>query len=107
MLYYIAILSPSAVESKLTAHAAPPSNRPPSRPRTFMELTEALQNFEYDSNDPKNLRSVLDRLFSCDGVKLCHINANGEITTVDESSTLRKICLDQDVSQNLDTTYFM
>lgn len=45
VLYYIVILSPSAVESKLTAHAAPPSDRPPSRPRTFMELTEALEEF--------------------------------------------------------------
>lgn len=107
VMHHIAALSPSASESNLASKVAPASNRVPSRPRTFMELAEALQNFEYDFNDPKNLPSVLELLFSCDGVTLYHINANGEVTTADESSTLRIIRLDQDLNQNLDATFFM
>lgn len=108
VMHHIAILSPSASESNLVARAASASNETASgRPRTFMELAEALQNFEYDFNDPKNLPSVLELLFSCESVKLYHINASGEVTTADESSTLRIIRLDQDVDRNLDATYFM
>lgn len=74
------------------------------RPRTFMELAEALQNLEYNSAE---LPSVLELLFSCDGITLYHINANGDVTTTDESSTLRIIRLDQDLEQNFEATYFM
>lgn len=74
------------------------------RPRTFMELAEALQNLEYNS---AVLPNVLELLFSCDGVTLYHINVNGEVSTTDESSTLRIIRLDQDLKQNFEATYFM
>lgn len=74
------------------------------RPRTFMELAEALQNLEYNSTV---LPSVLELLFSCDGVVLYHINVNGEVSTTDESSTLRIVRLDQDLEQNFEATYFM
>lgn len=74
------------------------------RPRTFMELAEALQNLEYNSAE---LPSVLELLFSCDGVKMYHINVNGEVSTTDESSTLRIVRLDQDLEQNFEATYFL
>lgn len=74
------------------------------RPRTFMELAEALQNLEYNS---AVLPNVLELLFSCDGVILYHINANGDVSTTDESSTLRIVRLDQDLKQNFEATYFM
>lgn len=76
------------------------------RPRTFLELAEALQNFEYDFNSDE-LPTVLELLFLCEGVKLYHINVHGEVTTADELSTLRIIRLDQDLTQKLEATYFM
>lgn len=109
VMHSIAILSPSTSEANVSilANNALGSTGTPKRPRTFMELAEALQNFEYDSEDMKNLPNVLELLFSCEGVKLYHINANGEVSTAEESSTLRIIRLDQDLIQNLDATYFM
>lgn len=109
VMHSIAVLSPSSSEADITARdkASPPPNGAPSRPRTFLELAEALQSFEYNFSDPKNLPSVLELLFSCEGVKLYHINANGEVETANESSTLRIVRLDQDITQNLEATYFM
>ncbi|XP_055306088.1 protein spartin isoform X2 [Sitodiplosis mosellana] len=109
VMHRIAILSPSSSESGPRAQgiASSDSNRATTRPRTFMELAEALQSFEYDYTDTKNLPSVLELLFSCKGVKLYHINENGEVTTADEASILRIVRLDQDLTQNLDATYFM
>lgn len=109
VMHSIAVLSPSSSVIDITARgkASPPPNGAPSRPRTFMELAEALQNFEYDFTDTKNLPSVLELLFSCEGVKLYNINANGDVSTANESSTLRIVRLDQDITQNLDATYFM
>lgn len=109
VMHNVAVLSPSSSESNLAARdkASPPPNGAPSRPRTFLELAEALQNFEYDFSDPKNLPSVLELLFSCEGVKLYNINVNGEVSTANESSTLRIVRLDKDITQNLDATYFM
>lgn len=76
----------------------------PKRPRTFMELAEALQNLEYNS---VVLPSVFELLFACDGVTLYHINVNGEVSTTDESSTLRIVRLDQGLEQNFEANYFM
>lgn len=109
IMHRLAILSPSTSESNLTVQdkASSEANGASRRPRTFMELAEALQNFEYDFSDTKNLPNVLELLFSCDGIKLYNINVNGEVSTADESSTLRIVRLDQDITQNLDATYFM
>lgn len=109
VMHRVAILSPSASESGTHPKDRTSSdpNQTTTRPRTFMELAEALQSFEYDFNDTNNLPSVLELLFSCKGVKLYHINANGEVTTADESSILRIVRLDQDLTQNFDATYFM
>lgn len=82
-------------------------NSSSKRPRTFMELAEALQNLEYDPNDLSNLPSVLELLFACENVKLYRINVNGEVSTASESSTLRIIRLDQDICQNFEANYFM
>lgn len=110
VMHRIAILSPSSSVSDAQPQniASSESNqKTTTRPRTFMELAEALQSFEYDFTDTNNLPSVLELLFSCKGVKLYHINANGEVTTADEASILRIVRLDQDLTQNLDATYFM
>lgn len=109
VMHRIAILSPTTSETEVCRQekVSPQSNGATKRPRTFMELAEALQNLEVDFNDSKNLPNILELLFSCEGVKLYHINVNGEVTTADESSTLRIVRLDQDVQQNFDATYFM
>lgn len=109
VMHSIAVLSPSSSVNDIAARdkASPPPNGVPCRPRTFLELAEALQSFEYDFTDAKNLPNVLELLFSCEGVKLYHINANGEVATANESSTLRIVRLDQDITQNLEATYFM
>lgn len=110
VMHRIAILSPSSSQSdeQTQNRTSSESNRTTTtRPRTFMELAEALQNFEYDLTDTNNLPSVLELLFSCKGVKLYNINANGEVTTADEASILRIVRLDQDLTQNLDASYFM
>lgn len=103
----VAQLSPSTSNgSAIDQHAkVGESVQSSKRPRTFAELAEALQNIEINNTD--NLPSVLELLFACEGVKLYHIAANGEVSTEDESSTLRIIRLDQDLTQNLDATYFM
>lgn len=75
-----------------------------TRPRTFLELAEALQNFEVDTNE---LPSVLELLLVCENVKIYHIKASGEVTTTDEFSTLRIVRLDQDIERNLEVTYFL
>lgn len=108
VMHRIVILSPTTTESNMNhEQLLAELNGATKRPRTFMELAEALQNLEVDFSDTKHLPNVLELLFSCDGVKLYHINVNGEVTTADESSTLRIIRLDQDITQNLDSTYFM
>lgn len=109
VMQHIALLSPSTSETDTCTRAkySPEPNGASKRPRTFMELAEALQNLEVDFNNPQNLPNVLELLFSCEGVKLYRINANGDVTTGDESSTLRIVRLDQDVTQNFDATYFM
>lgn len=109
VMHRLATLSPSTSEMNLKERnmPLPESNKSSRRPRTFMELAEALQNFEYDFSDKSKLPNVMELLFSCEGVKLYHINVNGEVSTTDESSTLRIIRLDQDLKQNLDATYFM
>lgn len=111
VMHRIAILSPTTSETEVCLSQEKvlltQSKGATKRPRTFMELAESLQNLEVDFNDSKNLPNVLELLFSCEGVKLYHINVNGEVTTADESSTLRIVRLDQDVKQNLDATYFM
>lgn len=110
VMHRVAILSPT------TSQADAANDREPSpdgidgkskRPRTFSELATELQTLEIDLNDTQNLPNVLELLFACHGVKLYRINANGEVTTTDESSTLRIVRLDQNVTQNLDATYFM
>lgn len=102
-MHRIAVMSPTTSVTNIP----PASTTSALRPRTFMELAEALQSFEYEFSDPNNLPSVLELLFSCKGVKLYHINVNGEVSTADESSILRIIRLDQDLTQNLDATFFM
>lgn len=74
------------------------------RPRTFSELGESLKNLQYNVDDIPN---SLELLFLCDGVKLYHIAASGEVTTADESSTLRIVRLEKDIVQHLQATYFM
>lgn len=74
------------------------------RPRTFGELGEALKHLQYTDDDVPN---TLELLFLCDGVKLYHIAPSGEVTTADDSSTLRIVRLEQDVVRNLQTAYFM
>lgn len=108
VLRRISILAPSSPESE-GAKSMPLKQTPKllNRPRTFSELAQALQNLEYDANDEGNLPSVLELLFSCEGVKLYYIASTGDVTTTDESSTLRIIRLDQDLTQNLDATFFM
>lgn len=101
----IAILSPTP--SMDECHGKIEKSTSSNRPRTFMELAEALQNIEYDAANIESLPSILELLFACEGVKLYHIDINGEVTTTDESSTLRIIRLDQDVVQKLDATYFL
>lgn len=73
-------------------------------PRTFSELGAALLNLQYDA---EHIPNALDLLFLCDGVKLYHISASGEVTTTDESSTLRIVRLDKEVAENLQTSFFM
>lgn len=110
VMHRIANLSPSTSQAE---DASAQSDRELSpdgkskRPRTFSELATELKNLEIDLNATENLPSVLELLFACHGVNLYRINANGEVTTTDESSTLRIVRLDQDVTQNLDATYFM
>lgn len=73
-------------------------------PKTFRELGDALQNLQYDVD---HIPNSLDLLFLCDGVKLYHISATGEVTTTDESCTLRIVRLDKQVADNLQTSFFM
>lgn len=112
VMHRIAILSPTTSQADdATAQAdhesSPDASGSSKRPRTFSELGTELKNLEIDFNDVDNLPSVFELLFACHGVRLYRINANGEVTTSDESSTLRIVRLDQDVTQNLDATYFM
>lgn len=104
LVHRIGQLTPST-SSDVEAISPIANGKPSKRPRTFIELAEALHNLEFTDTD--NLPSVLELLFACDGVKLYHINANGEVSTECESSTLRVIRLDQDITQNFDATYFM
>lgn len=109
ILRHISILAPSS-SAEEGAKCLPPltqTSKSLNRPRTFSELAQALQNLEYHAIDEGNLPNVLELLFSCDGIKLYYIASTGEVTTTDESSTLRIIRLDQDVTQNLDATFFM
>lgn len=107
LVHRIGQLAPSTSSngepSANTSSSAHPTNT--SRPRTFVELAEALRNIE--TSDIENLPTVLELLFACDGVSLYHIKANGEVSTESAASTLRIIRLDQDIQQNLDATYFM
>lgn len=112
VMHRIAILSPTTSQAndanaQLEHESSPDGNGKTKRPRTFSELATELKSLEIDLNDTDNLPSVLELLFACHGVKLYRINANGEVTTTDESSTLRIVRLDQDVTQNFDATYFM
>lgn len=75
-----------------------------NRPRTFSELGEALKNLQYTADDVPN---TLDLLFLCEGVKVYHIAKTGQVTTTDESSTLRIVRLEKDAANNLATSYFM
>lgn len=109
LLSRIVELSPStsavsAEQPKTREQEIEPKEQKTARPRTFMELAEALQNFEVDLN---TLPSVLELLLLCENVKLYHIAASGEVTTTDESSTLRIIRLDQDLERNLEATFFL
>lgn len=108
VLRRISILAPPSLE-KEGAISMPltQTTKLLNRPRTFLELAQSLQNLEYDANNEGNLPNVLELLFSCDGIKLYYIASTGDVTTTDESSTLRIIRLDQDVTQNLDATFFM
>lgn len=112
VMHRIAVLSPTTSQGEDTNGAqrdrdssSPDGNT--KRPRTFSELATELQTLEIDLNDTQNLPNVLELLFACHDVKLYRINANGEVTTTDDSSTLRIVRLDQNVTQNLDATYFM
>lgn len=114
VMHRIAILSPTTSQAAdangqfdRDSSSSPDGNGKSKRPRTFSELATELKNLEIDFNDAQNLPNVLELLFACHGVKLYRINANGEVTTTDESSTLRIVRLDQNVTQNLDATYFM
>lgn len=108
LLRRIVLLTPSSsvsVKSDATKSVNESEQTEPKlRPRTFMELAEALQNFEIESNE---LPSILEILLLCENVKLYRIKASGEVTTTDESSTLRIIRLDQDLTRNVEATYFM
>lgn len=104
LVHRIGQLTPST-SNDVEAISAIANGKPSKRPRTFIELAEALHNLEFSNTD--NLPSVLELLFACDGVKLYHIIASGEVSTECESSTLRIIRLDQDITQNFDATYFM
>lgn len=107
VLRRISILAPSSSEGPNSSVPLAQIPKQFNRPRTFSELAQALQNLEYDANNEGNLPNVLEILFGCDGVKLYYIANNGEVKTYDESSTLRIIRLDQDLTQNLDATFFM
>lgn len=109
VMHRIAILSPTTSQGDDTNGDRDTSwpDGISKRPRTFSELATELQNLEIDLNDTQNLPNVLELLFSCQDVKLYRINANGEVTTTDDSSTLRIVRLDQNITQNLDATYFM
>lgn len=111
VMHRIAILSPTTSQTNDGQPEREPSpdgtDGKPKRPRTFSELATELQTLEIDLNNSENLPNVLELLFACHGVKLYRINASGECTTTDESSTLRIVRLDQNVTQNLDATYFM
>lgn len=74
------------------------------RPRTFAELGEALKNLQYTVDDTPD---TVDLLFLCENVKLYYIARTGEVTTSDESSTLRIVRLEKDAEKNLQASYFM
>lgn len=110
VMHRIAISSPTTSQANDAQHgreSSPDGNGKTKRPRTFSELATELKSLEIDFNDTQNLPNVLELLFACHGVRLYRINANGEVTTSDESSTLRIVRLDQNITQNLDATYFM
>lgn len=73
-------------------------------PRTFSELSEALKNLQYTLDD---IPKTLELLFLCEGVKLYHIARTGEVTTADESSTMRIVRLENETADKAKATHFM
>lgn len=74
------------------------------RPRTYTELARALQNM--NGEDVASI-NVLELLFSCDGVKMYHIERNGDVTSSNEDSTFRIVKIEGDDNKNLDSTVFL
>lgn len=74
------------------------------RPRTYHELARALSEMKLDETSSKN---KLELLFSCDGVRLYHIEGNGKVTTTSEKSLLRIVTIAEDEEKQLDATMFL
>lgn len=74
------------------------------RPRTYHELARALSEMKLDDTSSKN---KLELLFSCEGVRLYHIEGNGKVTTTSEKSLLRIVTIAEDDEKQLDATMFL
>lgn len=74
------------------------------RPRTYHELARALSEMKLDDSTSTN---KLELLFSCDGVRLYHIEGNGKVTTTSEKSLLRIVTIAEDEEKQLDATMFL
>lgn len=76
------------------------------RPRTYTELAEALQGLQCDMREIDGNNS-LELLFSCDGVRLYYIEADGVVSRSLDDSTLRIVRIEKDDVKKLESTAFV
>lgn len=76
------------------------------RPRTYMELAQALREMHCSSQQVGGSNS-LELLFSCDGVKMYYIEPDGVVSKTLEDSTMRIVRIEKDDVRKLESTAFI
>lgn len=83
------------------------------RPWTHSELSKVLQQTvpptpDVDlTNNIEPAESLLQLIYTCDGVRLYHITAGGGVSTSVENSVLRILCMPGNTERRLQATFFM
>lgn len=72
------------------------------RPWTHSELSKVLQQTVIESAE-----MPLQLIYTCDGVRLYHITAGGDVSTSVENSVLRILCMPGNTERRLQATFFM
>uniref|UniRef100_A0A182VR24 Senescence domain-containing protein n=1 Tax=Anopheles minimus TaxID=112268 RepID=A0A182VR24_9DIPT len=76
------------------------------RPWTYTELAMALKDMSEEGTD-ETKASLLELLFSCDGVHVYYIEPDGVVSRTMADSTLRIVRIEGDESRQLQTTVFL